>query len=87
LHLVDALHEEYEITTDWTGSLYCGLTLDWHYNKGYVDISMPGYVTCALLKFNHPAPKYAQHAPHTWIEPVYGSKQQQQPIKTVAAAP
>jgi hypothetical protein len=30
LHLVAALQEDYEITTDWTGLLYCGLTLDWH---------------------------------------------------------
>ena len=28
LHLVAALKQHYEITTNWTGSLYCGLTLD-----------------------------------------------------------
>jgi hypothetical protein len=87
LHLVAALHRDYEITTDWDGSLYCGLTLDWHYADGYVDISMPGYVTRALSKFQHPAPKRSQHAPHQWIEPVYGSKQQQKPTEATGAEP
>jgi hypothetical protein len=87
LHLVAALHKDYEIITDWDGSLYCGLTLDWHYADGYVDISMPGYVTRALSKFQHPAPKRSQHAPHQWIETVYGSKQQQKPTKATGAEP
>jgi hypothetical protein len=85
LHLVAALHNDYNSTTNWDGSLYCGLTLDWHYADGYVDISMPGYVTRALSKFQHPAPKWSQHAPHQWIEPVYGSKQQQKPIEPTGA--
>jgi hypothetical protein len=42
LHLITALHKDYEITTGWAGSLYCGLTLDWHYDAGYVNISMSG---------------------------------------------
>jgi hypothetical protein len=87
LHLVAALHKDCEITTDWDGSLYCGLTLDWHYADGYVDISMPGYVTRALSKFQHPAPKRSQHAPHQWIKPVYGSKQQQKPTEATGAEP
>jgi hypothetical protein len=46
---------------------------------------MPGYVECALTKFGHPAPTRPQHAPHKWIEPVYGSKQQQTPTKETSA--
>jgi hypothetical protein len=42
-HLINAIQAHYELTIDWSGLLYCGLTLDWHYNQGYVDISMPGY--------------------------------------------
>jgi hypothetical protein len=87
LHLVTALHKDYEITLDWAGLLYCGLTLDWHYDAGYVNISMPGYVDRALSKFQHPVPKRSQHAPHQWIEPVYGSKQQQKPTEEAGAAP
>ena len=64
-HLINALQKNYNITTDWTGSLYCGLTLHWNYEEGWVDIHMPGYVIRVLTKFNHPTPHKPQHAPHT----------------------
>ena len=85
LHLITALKTHYELTIDWSGSLYCGLTLDWHYDKGYVDVSMPGYVHRALTKFNHPPPAQKQHAPHKWVAPVYGSRQPQNPTPTSKA--
>ena len=28
-HLVDALEDNYEISQDWEGKKYCGLTLEW----------------------------------------------------------
>ena len=40
-HLLGVLKESYEIEEDWNGSLYCEITLDWHYEKQYVDIAMP----------------------------------------------
>ncbi len=40
---------------------------------------MPGYVERALKKFTHPAPLRAQHAPHQWNAPAYGSRQPQSP--------
>ena len=43
-HLLDALKSFYKISEDWTGNHYCGLTMEWYYNEGYVDVSMPGYV-------------------------------------------
>ena len=30
-HLINALQKNYKITTDLTGSLYCGITLHWNY--------------------------------------------------------
>ena len=36
---------------DWNGNNYCGLKLDWNYQKQYVDISIPGYVTKGLHRF------------------------------------
>jgi hypothetical protein len=87
MHLIDALQSDYNITIDWTGALYCGLTLDWHYSEGYVDVSMPGYVYRALAKFNHPPPLRKQHAPHRWVEPAYGSKQAQLPTPESTAPP
>ena len=75
-HLFMALRTNYNITTDMTGRNYCGLTLDWQYPQGYVDISMPGYIHKSLQKFRHPLPKRPQHAPHQWVKPNYGQKVQ-----------
>ena len=55
-HLLSTLRTMYTAATDWTGSLYCGLTIKWKYEKKHVNISMPGYVAAALHKFKHPAP-------------------------------
>jgi hypothetical protein len=87
MHLIDAIKADYDLTIDWSGALYCGLTLDWHYDAGYVDVSMPGYVERALKKFNHPAPLRKQYAPHKWIEPAYGSRKPQSPTPDSAAQP
>jgi hypothetical protein len=75
-HLINAVKDLYGVSLDWTGSLYCGLTLKWDYQKRTLDVSMPGYVANALHKFQHPTPIKAQDAPHNWTQPVYGSKVQ-----------
>eukprot|EP00978_Attheya_sp_CCMP212_P035634 scaffold156249_cov52-Attheya_sp.AAC.3 len=42
-HLLRILESQFSaVSTDWTGELYCGITLDWNYEEGWVDISMPG---------------------------------------------
>ena len=61
-------------TTNMTGSLYCGLTLEWDYNERHVDVSMPGYVQRILQRFKHPQPRTPQHSPHKWDRPIYGQK-------------
>jgi hypothetical protein len=43
-HLRNALLRTYELTTDWTTTVYSGITLKWDYNKRTCDISTPGYV-------------------------------------------
>ena len=78
-HLLTSLRSNYEITVDWKGALYCGMTPDWHYHQGYLDISMPGYINRALLRQAHKTPTKPQHAPHQWIEPTYGSHIPQKP--------
>ena len=40
-HLINALRDQYKITVELTGNSYLGLTIDWNYAEGYVDISMP----------------------------------------------
>ena len=55
-HLNHALQTKYTITSDFTGTLYCGLTLKWDYQLHYVDIFMPVYVDKALQRFTLPTP-------------------------------
>ena len=75
-HLINALKEHYDVTIDKEGKLYCGITLDWDYNKRTLDISMPGYVKKQLIKYNHPMPKSPQHCPWSPQPIQYGSKTQ-----------
>ena len=71
-HLIQALQNLYTISIDWTGSLFFGITIDWDYSACTCDISMLKYLQTALRKFQHPAPKRPQHAPHSWSKPTYG---------------
>ena len=41
---MDVLKLYYKMEEDCKGHIYCGITLIWNYNKGYVDISVPNYV-------------------------------------------
>jgi hypothetical protein len=75
-HLRNALLRTYELTTDWTATVYSGMTLKWNYDKRTCDISMPGYVSNVLSKFKHDAPKHTQHTQSRYVTPVYGAKTQ-----------
>jgi hypothetical protein len=66
----------YNILSDWNGTAYCGLTLDWKYQDPSVDVSMPRYIKPALHKYQHPAPACPDHSPHTWNPPIYGANTQ-----------
>jgi hypothetical protein len=75
-HLRNALLRTYELTTDWTATVYSGMTLKWDYKHRTCDISMPGYVSNVSSKFQHDAPKHQQHTPSRYVTPVYGAKTQ-----------
>ncbi len=76
-HLISSISTMYKLTKDWTGNLYCGITLEWDYVMRTVDISMPGYIKRAIkgrLAHTHPSQrnlaqrhKLPSHptAPHT----------------------
>jgi hypothetical protein len=53
-HLMSTLNKLYKVIDDWMDTQYCGLTLAWDYEKRTCDISMPGYIDCALQCFAHP---------------------------------
>jgi hypothetical protein len=73
-HLMAALKKDYTATEDWTETKYLGLTIKWEYEKGQVHLWMPGYVSKALLRFNHKNPEKTQNSPHPHIIPAYGTK-------------
>jgi hypothetical protein len=75
-HLMACIRKKYNISSDWNGGAYCGLTLDWDYKKFTVDLSMPGYIKASLHKYQYPAPARPEHATHTWNPPIYGAKTQ-----------
>ena len=53
MHLISILKQHYEISEDWTGSKYIGITFDWDYANKRVHLSMPGYISKALQRFGH----------------------------------
>jgi hypothetical protein len=41
-HLIATLKSAYEVSLNWTGSRYCGLSLKWNYLARTCDMSIPG---------------------------------------------
>ena len=66
-HLISSVKAHYQVKIDWTGALFCGITLDWNYSMCTVHLSMPGYLGKALHKFQHIVTKYHQDLPHPHI--------------------
>jgi hypothetical protein len=73
-HLRNALLQSYELPTNWEAKVYSGMSLKWDYKNRTFDISMLGYVSNVLSKFQHDAPKHPQHTPSRYVTPVYGAK-------------
>ena len=46
-----------KITIDWEGNIYCGLTLEWDYNKQTMNTSIPGYIQKTLYQVKIPHKK------------------------------
>ncbi len=76
MHLISILKQHYEISEDWTGSKYIGITFDWDYHNHRVHLSMPGYISKALQRFGHERPCTLQNSPHPHVAPTYGAKVQ-----------
>ena len=75
-HLFTTLKQHYEIVEDITGSLYCGITLEWDYKNRHVDLSMPAYVQKQLTRYEHKKPSRPQHCPYTPHPITYGKNNQ-----------
>ena len=77
-HLLQAIGKHYAYTTDWEGKHYCGLTFEWHYELGYVDVSMPGYVRKTLIRLQHKPQVSPQYSPHDCVPIQYATKNTRQ---------
>ena len=80
-HILQALRAKYTISTDWDKALYIGISLNWDYTAGHVNLSMPKYVARALHKFKQSLQKFhpdnkPEYSPHKHVEPNYGQKVQ-----------
>jgi hypothetical protein len=76
-HLKAALEDNYEISTDWEGAMYCVIKLTWDYAARTVDLSMPGYIATVFLhRFQNPHPARPQNAPYKMQHIKYGAKVQ-----------
>ena len=79
-HLIAHLQKKYSITHE-PGTLYSGMQLKWDYVNRTCELSIPGYVFKALLRFNHNLPKRPQHSPYPYTIPQYGSRIQYSTIQ------
>ena len=43
-HLINSIKLTYTLIEDWTGNLYCGITLEWDYVNRHIGISMLNYL-------------------------------------------
>ena len=68
---------KYVYTTDWKGTQYCGITIEWDYKARTCTISVPGYIEKVILRFQHQAPPKAQHFPFPTAAIQYGKSSQQ----------
>ena len=82
-HLKQSLEQDYNVTVDWHGSKYVGISLKWDYEVRTLDISVPGFVAKPLVKIQHPAPAKPQHAPAKAAPINYGAKVQQKHLRTI----
>ena len=76
LYLKESIEDKYEVTTDWEVKLTIGISLEWDYEKGMVQIPIPGYVRAALHSFQHKKHKRPQDSPYPWTQPIYGKNNQ-----------
>ena len=61
----DKIRKIYNYTTDWEGKHYCGMTLNWNNDKGYVNIFMPQYVLQSLQCLQYKPQSTPQYSPHS----------------------
>ena len=75
LHFKATLEANYDVTTEWDGKRYIGITLDWDYKRQQVHLLMPGYIAKALQFLQHVV-RTKQNQPFPSAPIQYGAKTQ-----------
>ena len=78
-HLINEIIKYFKCSIDWERKNHLGLTLDWNYAQNYYDISIPGYITLSLHKFQHKPLARTQYSLYPWNKPDYGNQQSPAP--------
>ena len=65
--LHDTIAKEYTCKIDWTGENFLGYKINWNYDRGYVDISIPDYIKNALERLGYNVSTWPQYSPHEHI--------------------
>lgn len=86
-HLHQAISKKYTCKIDHQGRNFLGFTLNWNYDKGFVDISMPDYVKNALEKLQHKPQNFPQYTPHKFISINWTRKGDQQHTTQLDTSP
>ena len=68
---------KYKFKTDWKGTQYCGMTIEWDYNARTCTISVPGYIEKVLIRFQHQKSSRPQHSPFPAPAVRYGKSAQE----------
>ena len=64
-HLIKFQRKDYTLTTNFSDSLYVGITLNWNYIVRTVDLSIHIYIDRVLQQFTHISPHRQQQSPHS----------------------
>ena len=63
--LLSIMSKWYRTKTDWKGSSFGGITLEWNYQgERWVELSLPEYIKKVLHQFSHQTPARPQDSPH-----------------------
>ncbi|KAL7429837.1 hypothetical protein ACHAXH_002639 [Discostella pseudostelligera] len=76
-HILEALQQDYLVTTDWTGTKFTGIDIKWDCTKCTCHLSMKRYINEMMIKYDHPClHNPPQHSPHAHCKIIYGAKEQ-----------
>jgi len=75
-HLHQALQQLFTVATDWTGSKFACINIQWDYLKQTSQTNMDGYIANVCTRFARTDLKKLEHSPHKHQPITYGAKEQ-----------